>query len=255
MLQKENSTYEIPPDSPDDRSSQPNNGSGSHNNRVPTEPQTLFSGVLVRDYAEICAASRDKAFVRGEMLYNAGQSVRQVILLTAGSVKITQLGMSGTEAILRFGIRGEVLGAMDLFSRDRHATTAQAFRPSRALVWEAPVFKSLVERHPVLSLNLIRMAGGHLAELGERFCEVATEKVSARVARQILRLQEQIGRPVNGEVELELSREDVAQMTGTTLFTVSRLFSAWSALGMIKPRRAGVTVCDVASLRAVSEEG
>jgi CRP-like cAMP-binding protein len=62
-----------------------------------------------------------------------------------------------------------------------------------------------------------------------------------------------MGWPVNGGVEVGLSREDLAQMTGTTLFTVSRLLSAWEALGMVMLRREAVTICDFQQLRAVSE--
>ena len=62
---------------------------------------------------------------------------------------------------------------------------------------------------------------------------------------------EQIGQPVNGAVEIGLSREELAQMTGTTLFTVSRLLSAWEARGMVRPRREAVAICDVQSLRAI----
>ena len=92
-----------------------------------------------------------------------------------------------------------------------------------------------------------------MLELEERFREVATERVAPRVARQAVRLLEKIGRCVNGKIEITLSREELAQMTGTTLFTVSRLLSAWEAQGMVNPRREVVTICDLSSLRAVSE--
>ena len=93
----------------------------------------------------------------------------------------------------------------------------------------------------------------HLRELEDRFREVATDKVAARVALQLLRLQKKIGRPVNGEVEIGLSREELAQMTGTTLFTVSRLLSAWEARGIVRNARGSVTIRDLDSLSAVSE--
>jgi CRP-like cAMP-binding protein len=68
-----------------------------------------------------------------------------------------------------------------------------------------------------------------------------------------VRLLERIGRPVDGTIEIALSREELAQMTGTTLFTVSRLLSAWEARGIVRPRREAVTVYDVESLRAISD--
>lgn len=218
------------------------------------ERPPLFAGMLPCDYARISAAARVKEFTRGQMLYNEGDPVSQVLLLTSGFVKITKFGQSGTEVILRLGVPGDVLGSLGLFSTGAHCTTAQAFRLCRALVWDAPAFKTMVERFPVLHHNMVGILGEYLLELEDRFREVATERVGPRVARQLVRLLKQIGRPVNGAVEIGLSREDLAQMTGTTLFTVSRLLSAWEARGMVLPRREAVTICDVQSLRAVSEE-
>jgi len=211
----------------------------------------LFSGILPADYTRIAAAARVREFERGEVLFLEGDSVQQVLLLTSGLVKLNKLGMSGTEVILRLGVAGDVLGALGLFSAGSHCTTAQAFRQCRALVWDAAAFKALMERFPVLHQNMARILAGYLLELEERFREVATEKVGPRVARQVLRLMEQIGQPLDGAVEIGLSREELAQMTGTTLFTVSRLLSAWESRGMVRPRREAVTIYDVQSLRAI----
>lgn len=213
----------------------------------------LFSGILPCEYAGICTSARIKDFTRGEMLYMEGEAVQQVILLTAGVVKITQLGPSGTEAILRLGVPGDILDAVSLFSAGRHCATAQAFRMCQALVWDAPAFRAVADRFPVLYQNMVQVLGDHLLELEERFREVATERVGPGVARQLVRLQEKIGRPVNGVIEIGLSRQELAQMTGTTLFTVSRLLSAWEARSIVIARRESVTIRDIESLRAISE--
>jgi CRP-like cAMP-binding protein len=218
------------------------------------ERSSLFSGILPGDYSGISARARVQNFARGERLYVEGGSVEQVLLLSAGFVKITQLGNNGAEVIIRLCGPGDVLGASGLLSTLPHRTTAHAFRDCRALVWEAPAFKSLVGRYPVLHQNMVRILGEDLLELEARFREVATERVGPRVARQLVRLLEQIGRPAaNGEMEVCLSREDLAQMTGTTLFTVSRLLSGWEARGMVRSRREAVAIRDVQSLREITE--
>jgi CRP-like cAMP-binding protein len=124
----------------------------------------------------------------------------------------------------------------------------------QALVWDARVFKDLVKRFPVLHQKLVAMLDEHLRELEDRLRDLATERVGPRVALQLLRLVKTIGRPVHTGVDVGLSREELAQMTGTTLFTVSRLLSAWEARGIVRPRREAVAICDVPSLRAISEE-
>lgn len=221
---------------------------------VNVERPPLFSGISANEYARICAAARVKGFERGEMLCIEGESVQRVLLLISGCVKINKFGLNGTEVILRLGVPGDVIGAVDLFGTGMYCRTTQAFRLCEALVWDGPGFKALVERFPVLHRNMHRILGEHLLELEERFGEVATERVGSRVAFQLVRLAERIGRPVNGAVEILLSREEVAQMTGTTLFTVSRLLSGWEARGLVRLGRGTVRICDVQSLCAMCDE-
>ncbi len=217
------------------------------------ERPPLFSGISVDDYTRICTAARVKEYPRGMVLCIEGQPVQEVLLLKSGLAKINKFGVSGAEVILRLAVWGDIIGALGLFSSGKQCTTAQAFRNCRALVWDAAAFKGLVQRYPVLHQNMVRILGEYLLELEERFREMATEKVGLRVASQLVRLLDRIGRPVKGAVDIGLSREELAQMTGTTLFTVSRLLSAWEARGMVKPGREVVTICDIPALRALAE--
>ncbi len=228
---------------------------GDHHGAAVLARPPLFSGVSPEDYARIVATAHVKQFARREVLHIEGDSVRRVLVLTSGFTKISKMGTSGMEVILRFGVPGDVLGAADLLATGRHGTSMQAFRQCRALVWDAVAFKALVERYPVLHLHMARILIGDLLELQDRFREVATEKVGARVARQLLRLEEQIGRRVNGAIEIGISREELAQMTGTTLFTVSRLLSAWEVLGVVTPGRESVSICDVPLLHTIGTGG
>ena len=224
-----------------------------HGPRAGARPQ-LFSDLSTVDYAQASAAAHVKEFAPSDVICHEGDPVQQISLLTAGLVKVTKVGINGVEVILRFGVPGDVLGAVDLFSTGKHCSTMRAFGSCRALVWEAPFFKGLVARFPALHQSMVRLLGKDLIELQNRFREVATERVESRVASQLLRLLEKIGRPVNGAVEIGLSREELAQMTGTTLYSVSRLLSAWETRGIVAPRRKAVTVFDVSSLRQISRE-
>jgi CRP-like cAMP-binding protein len=220
-----------------------------------SQADQVFSGVLANEYQTFCSAGKPRTIARHEILHVAGDPVRHIIMLTTGLVKVSYIGMSGSESILRVISLGDVLGLVELFSTKRHSTTAQAIRPARALVWHAATFMALIERQPALLRNLIRMVGADLEELGARFCEVANETVSSRVARQVVRLTQQVRGSSEGPVEIRVSGQDVARMTGTTLFTVSRLFSAWAGQGLVKTRREGITILDVNSLRKMFDEG
>jgi len=231
-----------------------NRATVSPNGGATVERPRLFSGIMQSDYARIAGVARVKEFAAGEVLYIEGEAVKEVLLITSGLVKLNKHGMNGAEVILRLGAAGDLLGAIGVFSTGTHCTTAEAFRTCRTLAWDMATFKSLMLRYPVLHQNMVQILGEYLHELESRFSEIATERVEPRVARQLMRLMEQIGQVVGGAVEIRLSREQVAQMTGTTLFTVSRLLSAWEARGVVKPRRESVTICDVKSLRAICQD-
>ena len=218
------------------------------------ESAPLFTGVSAEDFRRITAAARLKRFARGEVLHLEDATVERIVLLITGSVKITQLGPRGTEVILRLSAPGDVLDAGGLCSNGRHCTTAQAIRECRALVWDAGIFKDLVGHLPVLHQNMTRLICGQLLELEERFRELATEKVAPRVARQLIRLQEQVGSPPKAGVEIGLSGEGLAQMTGTTEYTVNRLLSSWEAHGLVTCRRDSLVISDIRALRKVIEE-
>lgn len=92
-----------------------------------------------------------------------------------------------------------------------------------------------------------------LQQLEERFRELATEQVAPRLARMLVRLLQHVGRPMESAVRVDLSRDELAQMTGTTLFTVSRLLSQWEERGIVRTTRGAVMVQDLRHLCELTE--
>lgn len=213
----------------------------------------LFAEIPATEYREIASAAHEKHFARRETMFLEGDSVRRVVLLTSGSAKIVQLGQSGTEVILGVRGPGEVVGTVGLRPQDRHCSTALALAPSTALVWDSAAFEALSQRSAQLRRNITRILCQQLHELEERYREISTERVSVRLSHQLVRLLNQLGRRVNGRLEIRLSREELAQLTGTTLFTVSRLLSDWNQRGIVSTRREAVSVHDFQALSELGE--
>ena len=213
----------------------------------------LFSNLSPMDCREIVSAARKVVYTRRQTIYLEGDPVRQIILLTSGCAKIVQVGQNGCEVILRLNGPGEALGMVGLNAQTRHCSAARALRASTALVWDAPAFESLSERFPALRRNTTHILCKRLEELEGRFREISTERVSARLSHEIVRLLNQVGRRVDGAVQINLSREELAQLIGTTLFTVSRLLSDWDQQGIVSARRESVTVINLRALVELSE--
>jgi CRP/FNR family transcriptional regulator, nitrogen oxide reductase regulator len=217
------------------------------------QQSTLFTGIARVDCTQIVAAAQEKILSRRQPIFFVGDPIRQLWMLTSGCVKIMQVGPSGSEVILRVAGPGDVIGAFGSSPRDFHCSSAQAVHASRVLGWEASVFEALAERFPILRRNMMRVLGERLHDMDERFREISTEKVAARLSSQLGRLLIQVGRPVEGGIEICLSREELAQLTATTLFTVSRTLSLWEQQGIVKARREAVLICDTQALGKLSE--
>jgi CRP/FNR family transcriptional regulator, nitrogen oxide reductase regulator len=213
---------------------------------------TFFRGLSLDQSAEIAARARQQGFSRGESLFCEDDPVRFVFVIISGHVKITQLSRSGKEVILRVLGPGELVGRAGVALGTTHCSTAQTMEPCQVLTWEIQVFRSFWDRFPVLSRNAAKILAEHLHLIEERFRELATDRVPQRLARVLLRMVERDNGPGH-TVPVRLSCEELAQMTGTTLFTVSRLLCDWADRGIIEPESKAVLVRDLSALTKVAE--
>ena len=214
----------------------------------------LFTGLSQRECSEIVSCARARTFARDEILFSQGQPVRSLILLQSGSVNHTQVSESGSEVLLRMSGTGDAVNVQGEAASCSHTCSARAMEQCRALVWEYSKLQALLTQYPQIRRNIGRILSARLQELEERFREVATEKVAKRLALVLLRLLKQIGKPSAEGIQVSLSREELAQMTGTTLFTISRVLSRWAEQGFVTPRREAVLVSDLQRLESVSDD-
>lgn len=180
--------------------------------------------------------------------------MRDVTMLFSGCVKVTQTGLNGNEVILRLNGPGEIVGSFRVCTHCNHCSTAQTVQDSTALVWDAMIFEKLLVRYPMFRRNTLRALEERLRDMEQRFREVSTEKVGSRLSSELLRLSDRLGRTSNGQMEITLSRAELAQLIGTTLFTVSRLLCQWQTQGIVAIRREAVMVRDVNALAQLTHE-
>lgn len=212
----------------------------------------LFAGVSHPDCREIVSLSGECKFSRGQTVFQEGDPVRNVFLLTSGNAKITRFGANGTKVILRLVGHGELVDLTGFSEQSNHCSTAEALSNSTAFVWDTKVFETITIRFRVVRRNLLNIVSQRLQELEERYREVSLENVSTRLSRQLVRLFTQAGRRNDGTSEIHLSREELAQLTGTTLYTVSRLLSQWKERGVVRARRHTLSVADMEALRELA---
>ncbi len=211
----------------------------------------LFLEIPPEDCGQIVALSHERNYPRGKTMFFEGDAVKQVFLLTSGCVKVLQIGPHGQEVILRIIGPGECFG-VESFAKCTHGSTARTMVRTSIMVWDAKQFEAVAERFPVLRRNILHVVQRCLNQLEERYREISTQKVAPRLSGELLRLLKQVGKESDGHVEIAISRRDLAQLVGTTLFTVSRMLCQWEVLGIVKPRREAVVVLNVPALAQLS---
>jgi CRP-like cAMP-binding protein len=214
----------------------------------------LFTGLTKRECTEIVSCGRARMFAPNQLLYAQGQPMRSLIFLHSGCVKHTQLSDSGAEVILWMSGSGEALNVQPETTFRDHSCSARAMEQCETLVWEYARLEASLHRYPQIRKNISQILTSRLKELEERFREIATEKVATRLALALLRLLKQVGKVSPEGTQVFLSREELAQMTGTTLFTISRILSRWAEKGFVVPRREAILISDPMGLESVANE-
>lgn len=220
------------------------------------QQQLLFRGLDLAALTAIAEAAGHRKVVREAFFFHQEEPATAFYMLIQGQVKLTQLTPEGHQILVRFIRSGGGLGIVAALDQAVYPLSAQAVKESLALAWESKTLVWLMERYPRLALNALHMLAARFKDLQDRYRELATERVERRVARALLRLTRQSGRkvPEGVLIDLPLSRQDLGEMTGTTLFTVSRILSRWDQQRLIEAGRERVLIRSPHGLVAIAED-
>lgn len=198
-----------------------------------------------------------RSIEEGEFFFFQGDPAKYAYILVSGRAKLLQTNQAGQQVNLRTLSEWEIFGALGAVREDaQYPATAQALEPSTALAIESSFLKEMMKTRPHLNINLMQLMTGYIMEMQERYRELATERVERRIALTILRLAGQIGKRTSRsemKVELPLTRQDVAEASGTTIFTVSRVLADWERRGLVEAGRERVVIRDPHGLVQISE--
>ena len=216
----------------------------------------LFQGLDADGLAAVIHAAHVHAVPSGSYFFVQGDPATRFYVLLEGRVRLTQVTADGQQVILRFITAGEGMGIIAALGAMAYPASAEALGACQALMWEGTAVAALMEHYPRLALNGMRLLAQRIGEFQDRLRELATERVERRVARMLLRLARQSGRK-SAEgilIDLPLSRQNLAEMTGTTLYTVSRILSQWEAHGLVATGRDRVAILRPHGLVVIADD-
>ena len=216
----------------------------------------LFAGFSAGISIRFLSESRSVRFAKNTAVFQQGEEAHSFFLLLHGHVRASKTTPAGEQIVVRYVAPGETFGVAKAIGLQRYPATATAVDDSVVLAWPSGTWPRLVEKFPALAANTLQTVGARLQETHTRVVEMSTQQVEQRIAHALLRLVKQSGRKVEHglEIDFPISRQDIAQMTGTTLHTVSRTLSAWEGKGLVESRRQKIVVREPHKLFMLAEE-
>ncbi len=215
----------------------------------------LFEGLARDALNEALAAGRLRTFATGAVLFRQEGTAETFYVILAGRIRVTEVTPEGHTVLLRFIQGGQMLGGMAALEGMTYPVNAEAVQETRVLNWSTQAITRLMDRHPKIMRNAMRLMVERIKELQQRSVELATERVEQRVARALLRLVRQAGRRTDEGIalDMQLSRQDLAELTGTTLYTVSRVLNRWQSDGLVEIGRQRIVIRKAHPLVEIAE--
>ena len=216
----------------------------------------VFAGLAPAELDAILSEARSIRYPKNSAVFEEGEDVHSFFVLLHGHVRASKTTPAGQQVVVRYVAPGEIFGVAPAIGLTKYPATATAVDDSVALAWPSAAWPRLVAQHPTIATNTLETVGSRLQETHTRVIEMSTQQVERRVAHALLRLARQAGRKVEQGVEIDfpISRQDIAEMTGTTLHTVSRTLSAWESQGLIESGRQRVVLRDPHRLFTLAEQ-
>ena len=215
----------------------------------------VFQGLTAEQNDVVMKHGLRKKLSPKQILFLQGDSARSCFLVNRGRLKLTKINAQGREVIFRYIGVGEMTAAVAVLKNRDYPITAEAVEETVVTGWDKQTMLYLMRQYPDISINLLGIILDRLEDVQNRYLELSTERVERRIALTLLRLMRSAGSKTSEGIyiDIPLGRQNIADYSGTTLFTVSRTLSTWEKKGWVKSGRERIVITDPHSLVTFSE--
>lgn len=212
----------------------------------------VFAGLPPKVVETLAALAREEACRPLDYVFAEGEAALWFCLVKSGRVKLVKQSRAGKEVVLEVLGPGEVVGGVAALEKRPHPAGAQAVELSVIVKIPAEAMVALTERFPSVIKELALMIGRRLRAAHDSVKSLAVDPVEARLAATLLRLAEREGTRARQGLTLpfHLTRQSLADMTGTTVETTIRIVSRWLEEGLLLEEGGRLVLKDVEGLRA-----
>jgi len=217
----------------------------------------IFQGLTSKESTDLIKKGRRKNLQPNSILFHQGDPATNCFLVNRGRLKLTKLNEQGKEVILRYISAGEMTATIAVLKGKNYPVTAESIEESDVTSWDKPIMIQMMRQYPEIAINLLGIVLERIDDIQHRYLEVCTERVDQRIARSLLRLMQRAGSKTRDgiRIDIALSRQNIADYSGTTLYTVSRTLSAWEKNGWVKSGREQIVITNPHALVQFAETG
>ena len=207
----------------------------------------IFSSLNADELADLASLAIERGFMPGEFVFWDGDAPDWFYMVAEGRIKVLKHSSTGKEFIIAFFGPGEMFGEVAVFENKPYPASAQAVAETKVLGIKREAFLSFLAHRPEVSLRIINVLGGRLRDAQSRLRDIAGERVEQRLASTLLMLSSKLG------PTLPFTRQEIADMAGTTTETAIRVMSRLKDGGIIRSVRGKTIIVDETKLRLLSE--
>jgi len=207
----------------------------------------IFSSLNEDELAELAGLAIERSFVPDEFIFWDGDAPEWFYIIAEGRVKVVKHSSLGKEFIIAFFGSGEMFGEVAVFEDKPYPASAQVVAETKVLGIKREDFLSFLAHRPQVALRIISVLGGRLRDAQSRLKDLAGERVEQRLAQTLLMLSAKLGST------LPFTRQEIADMAGTTTETAIRFMSRLKDGGIIRSTRGKIIILNETKLRLLSE--
>jgi CRP/FNR family transcriptional regulator, nitrogen oxide reductase regulator len=214
----------------------------------------VFAALPAREIEALAGTAREDAYRAREYVFMEGDPARWLCLVISGRVKIVRHSRTGKDVVLELLGPGEIFGGVAVIEKRPYPAAAQAVEPTTVLKIPADVLTAASERHPDIIKEMALMIGRRLREAHDSVKSLSVDPVEARLAATLLRLAERDGARTKAGLALpfHLTRQSLADMTGTTVETAIRVVSRWLKARLVIDEGGRLVIADKTALAEIA---
>jgi CRP/FNR family transcriptional regulator, cyclic AMP receptor protein len=216
---------------------------------------SLFRTMTSQELDETLKFAAERHIARGSMIFQKGDEGSSLMAVLVGRVKISSVSSEGKEVTLNHINQGEIFGEIALLDGKQRSADATATEDTLLLVVERRHFLPFVRQNGDLYLRLLTVLCDRLRRTSMALEELALFDLPARLARVLLKMADDYGRPVADgvRIDMKLSQRDLSTLVASTRESVNKQMQAWRKEGTVDMDAGHIVVRRVRELRLMVE--